>query len=90
MSIKTIFIAVFILTRFCAALLGQHLDFDSLYKHNKVIKEEFKKNYISKDLFSSDEVMNITIESDFKNLVKQKFKDEYQPAMLKYYYNETY
>ena len=41
------------------------------------------------DIFNNDKVLNITIESDFKNLVKRKYKDEYQPAILKFHLNDT-
>ena len=64
-------------------------DFDSLYKNDKAYKQIFKSSADSKNIFESDEIMNITIESDFKNLVKRKYKDEYQPAILRYYPNDT-
>lgn len=41
------------------------------------------------DIFNNDRVLNITIESDFKNLVKRKYKDEYQPAVFKFHLNDT-
>ena len=40
------------------------------------------------DLFGSDEPLEIVLESDFKNLNKQKYKDEYQEALLQYQLNE--
>jgi hypothetical protein len=64
-------------------------DFDSLYKNDKVFKKNFKATSDSKGLFDNEEVMKVTIESDFKNLVKRKFKDEDQPAVFKYYYHDT-
>ncbi|MEO1516153.1 MAG: hypothetical protein AAFV95_14105 [Bacteroidota bacterium] len=33
---------------------------------------------------SSDSIPQITLESDFKNLVKNKYKDDYQMAMIRY------
>ena len=36
-------------------------------------------------LFDSDSVVNVVLESDFKNLVKHKFKEEYQPANITVY-----
>ena len=33
--------------------------------------------------------MKVTIESDFKNLVKRKYKDEEQPALFKYFYKDS-
>jgi hypothetical protein len=41
------------------------------------------------DIFEDEEVMKITIESDFKNLIKNKLKDEYQPAVMKYMVSDT-
>ena len=69
--------------------VAQYHDFDSLYKNDEAFKKEFTSKDISKDLFASDEVMNITIESDFKNLIKRKYKEEYQPALIRYYYNDS-
>ena len=64
-------------------------DFDSLYKNNKDFKKSFKATSDSKGIFDSEEVLKITIESDFKNLVKRKYKDEEQPALFKLYYHDT-
>ena len=64
-------------------------DFDSLYKNDKVFKKNFKAASNSKGLFDSEEVMKITIESDFKNLVKRKYEDEEQPALLRYFYKDS-
>jgi hypothetical protein len=69
--------------------IAQYHDFDSLYKNDEAFKMEFNSKGISTDLFASDKIMNITIESDFKNLVKRKYKEEYQPALIRYYYNDT-
>jgi hypothetical protein len=52
-------------------------DFDSLYKNDKEFKNNFKATSDSKDLFDSDEVLKISIESDFKNLVKTKNSQPY-------------
>lgn len=70
-------------------LNAQTHDFDSLYKNDKVFKKKFKATSDSKNIFNSEEIMNITIESDFKNLVKRKYKDEWQPALLRYYYKDS-
>lgn len=64
-------------------------DFDSLYKNDKEFKKSFKATSDSKGIFDSEEVLKITIESDFKNLVKRKYKDEEQPALFKFYYHDT-
>lgn len=41
------------------------------------------------DIFEDEEIMKITIESDFKNLIKNKFKGEYQPAVFRYMASDT-
>ena len=64
-------------------------DFDSLYKNNDFFKQTIDVSPDTKDLFLVDNVMNVSIESDFKNLVKKKGKDEYQPAIFRYYLNDT-
>jgi len=64
-------------------------NFDSLYKNNESFKQYVESNPDFKDLFLSDEVMNITIASDFKNLVKTKGKEEYQPALFQYQMNDS-
>ena len=78
-----------ILTLIIPTAKAQFHDFDSLYKNDKNFKQEFRSSDVSRDIFSSDEVMKITIESDFKNLVKRKYKDEYQPAIFMYSYHDT-
>jgi hypothetical protein len=64
-------------------------NFDSLYKNHESFRQEFETSTDFKDLFLSDEIMNITIASDFKNLVRRKGKDEYQPALFQYHMNDT-
>ena len=70
-------------------LEAQIHDFDSLYQNSKVFKKYSKSMLDTMDIFNNDKVLNITIESDFKNLVKRKYKDEYQPAIFKYHLNDT-
>jgi hypothetical protein len=67
----------------------QRHDFDSLYRVNADFKSIVKKIGDTLDLFSSDQLNEIIIESDFKALTKNKFKDEYQPAVIKYMFNDT-
>lgn len=64
-------------------------NFDSLYKNNESFRKYVESTPDFKDLFLSDEVMNITIASDFKNLVKTKGKEEYQPALFQYQMNDS-
>lgn len=71
------------------SIYAQRLDFDSLYQHDKTYQQAIKSVYKSLDIFEQEEIVKISIESDFKNLVKHKFKDEYQPAILRYTVSDT-
>jgi hypothetical protein len=64
-------------------------NFDSLFKNNESFRQYIQATPDFKDLFLSDEVLNITIASDFKNLVKTKGKEEYQHALFQYQLNDT-
>jgi hypothetical protein len=68
---------------------GQLLDFDSLYTHNPQFKSAIQARTDFKDIFTGNDLMKVSIESDFKNLVKRKFKGEYQEATLRYFINDT-
>jgi hypothetical protein len=70
-------------------LHAQHFDFDSLYQNNEWYKQFITSHYDTLDVFRTEETMKITIESDFKNLVKKKYRDEYQPAYLKYLISDS-
>ena len=67
---------------------AQH-DFDSLYKNSPEFKQAFKNETAKIDLFESEDILELTIESDFKNLIRTKFKGEYQPAILTAKYSDT-
>jgi len=70
--------------------LAQHMhDFDSLYDNDKAFKQKIKSSQGNFSLFENEEVMKITIESDFKHLVKTKYKDEEQPALLSYHVSDS-
>ncbi|MFC2126581.1 hypothetical protein ACFLU5_17460 [Bacteroidota bacterium] len=67
---------------------AQH-DFDSLYKNNDHFKKfitSYAKDY---DIFNNESPLEMTLKSDFKNLIKRKYKDEYQGAILEYNLNDT-
>jgi len=49
---------------------AQVYDLDSLYKNSPPFKATI------------EEILNVRIISDFRNLIKKKFQDEYQPAVL--------
>lgn len=61
---------------------SQIYDFDSLYEHSEHFQKAFNQIKDTFDIFNRTEVMEITITSDFKLLLKNKSKDEYQPAEL--------
>jgi hypothetical protein len=68
---------------------SQVLDFDSLYHNDPSFKKTIEADLQFQDLFTSDEIIKLTIKSDFRNLLKRKYKDEYQAAILTYYFNDT-
>lgn len=83
---RKILIAVFLLQNF--TLAAQH-DFDSLYNSDPVFTDVVKNINDTLDFYSSDKVLKLTIESDYKNLQKNKTDREYQKAILKYQLNDT-
>ena len=64
-------------------------NFDSLYNQDENFRKVIQSRADFDDLFMSEEVLRITIESDFKNLIKKKFDGEYQPATLTYFVSDT-
>ena len=70
-------------------VIAQIHDFDSLYQHHLTFKQQVQSQPEFEDLFNSDEIIKITIKSDFKNLIKRKYKGEYQPAIFRYYLNDS-
>ena len=70
-------------------LIGQIHDFDSLMLHSEEFNQITKSISDTLDLFNDDHVLRVTFVSDFKNLVKRKYKDEYQPAVFKLMFNDT-
>ena len=88
-NLKTALPYIFLLSVTSLVTQAQIYDFDSLYQNNDAFRAYFEATPDFNDLFLSDEVMNITIASDFKNLVKKKGKDEYQPALFQYLMNDS-
>jgi hypothetical protein len=68
---------------------GQILDFDSLVNVNSDFKKLAKSVGDTLDLFNNESILKITLKSDFKNLIKKKYDDEYQPATLSLMFNDT-
>ena len=73
----------------CQDVFSQHLDFDSLYTHDSEFKRKIHARPSFDHLFYDGPPVRIAIESDFKNLIKRKYKGEYQPATFRYFVNDT-
>lgn len=74
---------------FSVDIKAQIHDFDSLVKHSDEYKQMAEIIADTLDLFNDSKVLNITLESDFKNLVKRKFKDEYQEAIITLMFSDS-
>ena len=70
-------------------LNAQIHDFDSLTEHNESFSRIAKSISDTLDLFNDDKPLQVTLRSDFKNLIKQKYKDEYQEAVFTAMFNDT-
>lgn len=64
-------------------------DFDSLVSKDESFKNISSAIYDTLDLFNSDVPLIVTMQSDFKNLVKRKYKEEYQEAIFKVMLNDS-
>jgi len=87
MKTTALLLALSILTPLCSQ--AQIHDFDSLRKSDpefKIIAKNFRDTF---DLFNESKILKVTFESDFKNLVKYKHKDEYQDAIFRVMFNDT-
>lgn len=71
------------------SIKAQTLDFDSLMLHDDAFNKKMISDFKEMDIFDDDKIMRLSIASDFKNLIKRKYKGEYQPALLKYHVNDT-
>lgn len=84
---------IFLCLLFCfignIKLNAQIHDFDSLTEHNESFSRIAKAIGDTLDLFNDDKPLQVTLRSDFKNLIKQKFKDEYQEAVFTAMFNDT-
>ncbi len=74
---------------FQSGILAAQHDFDTLYNHDPAFKEYVKKINKDVDIYASDQLIELTIESDFKGLKKRKTNKEYQDAVLRYQFNDT-
>jgi len=84
--VKNPLLFIFTITQFC--VFSQN-NVDSLYKNSDKFREAWKEVNDTFKLFNSNEVFNISLETDIKSLRRKKYKDEYQPAVFKILYNDT-
>jgi hypothetical protein len=64
-------------------------DFDSLINSNNEFRAIAKNISDTLDLFNETTPLEVIFESDFKNLIKNKNKEEYQDAVFKIMFNDT-
>jgi len=76
------YIILFVFITLQVPAKAQLHDFDSLYEHSPAFTKYFDSVKDTFDFFNDDEILDVTIKSDFRNLIKKKFGDEYQPATL--------
>jgi hypothetical protein len=68
---------------------GQVYDFDSLAVHNSQFAKLVKSISDTLDIFDNPTPLDIVLRADFKALVKNKLKEEYQPAYFQMMFNDT-
>ncbi len=64
-------------------------DFDSLYEISPPFQQEVTSWQKRDDLFAETTPLELTLKSDFRNLIRKKYEDEYQDATLELPYNDT-
>ena len=64
-------------------------DFDSLYENSPRFQEEVKSWREHYNLFDETGPVDLILKSDFRNLIRKKYQDEYQDAILELVYNDT-
>ncbi len=83
------FIFIAISFFYAAGTSAQIHDLDSLVENSKEFKKHIESIGDTLDFFNSNKILHFTFESNFKNLVKRKNKDEYQPAIFRIMLNDT-
>ena len=73
---------VFFLLAVPSAAQPTYYDFDSLLDHNSNFKQLAKQVFDTFQIFGPEEPLNLTVSTDFRNLMKNKYEDEYQPATV--------
>ncbi len=66
-----------------------YYNFDSLVQNSPEFKSYAKQIEDTFNFFDDEDILNVTLISDFRNLIKNKYKDEYQNAVLKFSLNDT-
>jgi hypothetical protein len=89
MAISKILLALVALYICSIKVHAQIHDFDSLVKYSDGFRQFAQTYSDTSDLFNDNEILKVTFESDFKSLVKNKFKDEYQDAVFRIMINDT-
>lgn len=68
---------------------GQIHDFDSLVQNNVDFRHTAQIVADTFDFFNGTEPLRIALESDFRNLIKRKYQNEYQDAVFRIMYNDS-
>jgi hypothetical protein len=86
---KIILVSLFYSWLFSISCLAQEGVFNS--RTGETLSQEAIKIILpdSFDLFTREEPLQVTLESNFKQLRKQKYKDEYQEALMHYQINDS-
>ena len=78
---------------FCLALspaYGQFsYDFDSLLQHNPLFEPVLREVADTFQLFEKEEPLEFTVTTDLKNLIRNKYNDTYQEAVVSYQIADT-
>ena len=80
---------IFVLSWIQLTAFSQFHDFDSLRKANSDFQRMIDSIGDTTDLFNVQNVLEMTLETDLKNLIKRKYKNEYQPAKIKLMFSDS-
>ncbi len=87
---KQLFLLAFLLTvHYLLSAQSRIHDFDSLYENWQPFQEVVKSWQEHYDLFDETSPIELTLKSDFRALIREKYDDEYQYAILELPYNDT-
>ena len=79
------FVVYFLLMFSLPVVLIAHHDFDSLYDASENFRDFFNSHYSNRTLFESDEIIKVSIISDFKTFNRRRDNEQYQDAILQYF-----